>query len=45
MYQQARQTKSMSEKQSFNQLKANVLNASAQPDTLTASEAITFDKL
>jgi prepilin-type N-terminal cleavage/methylation domain-containing protein len=45
MYQQAKQTKSMSEKQSYNQLKANVLNASAQPDTLTASEAITFDKL
>lgn len=45
MYQQARQTKSMSEKQSYNQLKANVLNATTQPDTLTASEAITFDNL
>jgi len=45
MFQQAKQTKAMGEKQSYNQLKTNVLNASAQPDTLTASEAITFQNL
>ncbi len=45
MYQQAKQTKAMGEKQSYNQLKTNVMNATTQPETLTASEAITFQNL
>ena len=45
MFQQAKQNKVAESKQSYTQLKANVLNASSQADSLTSSETIQFNSL
>ena len=45
MFQQAKQNKAQEAKQSYTQLKANVLNASSQADSLSSSEAVTFSNL
>ena len=45
MYQQSKISKAAETKQSFNQLKANVLNASAQAETLSSSEILQFSNL
>lgn len=45
MFQQAKQNKNQETKQSYTQLKSNVLNASSQIDSLSTSEAVTFDQV
>ncbi len=45
MFQQAKQNKVAEAKQSYTQLKSNVLNASAQPETLSSSETMQFSEL
>lgn len=45
MFQQAKQNKTQESKQSYTQLKSNVLNASSQSDSLSSSEAVTFSNL
>ena len=45
MYQQARQSKMMSNKNSYEQLKTNVLNAAGQPESLQSSETLQFNDL
>jgi prepilin-type N-terminal cleavage/methylation domain-containing protein len=45
MFQQAKQNKMAETKQTYTQLKANVLNASSQTDSLSASENMQFSDL
>jgi prepilin-type N-terminal cleavage/methylation domain-containing protein len=45
MFQQAKQNKVAESKQSYTQLKANVLNASSQADSLSSSETLQFSNL
>jgi prepilin-type N-terminal cleavage/methylation domain-containing protein len=45
MFQQAKQNKVAEAKQSYTQLKANVLSASAQADSLSSSETMQFNSL
>jgi prepilin-type N-terminal cleavage/methylation domain-containing protein len=43
MYQQAKQTKNQETKQTYNQLKSGVLDASSQAESLSQSESLQFD--
>jgi len=45
MFQQAKQNKVAESKQSYTQLKANVLSASSQADSLSSSETMQFNSL
>ena len=45
MFQQAKQNKVAEAKQSYTQLKANVLSASSQADSLSSSESMQFSNL
>ena len=45
MFQQAKQSKVAESKQNYTQLKANVLNASSQADSLSSSETLQFGNL
>ncbi len=45
MFQQAKQNKVAESKQNYSQLKANVLNASSQADSLSSSETMQFSNL
>ena len=45
MFQQSKQAKMQETKQSYTQLKANLLNVSSQSDSLTASESLKFSDL
>jgi len=45
MFQQAKQNQVAQSKQNYTQLKANVLNAASQSDTLSSSETIQFSNL
>ncbi|MBC7397286.1 MAG: type II secretion system protein [Bdellovibrionales bacterium] len=45
MFQQAKQGKVAESKQSFINLKANVLNASSQPESLSSSETMQFSQM
>jgi len=45
MFQQAKQNKVQEAKQSYTQLKSNVLNVSSQSDSLGSSATVTFSNL